>query len=248
MHSAFKTTKPSPVYFKDLLAVCFLAAGAWYLFFTQARIITLGFDSLQIVAAMQNFGIPSLPSTWFAGRPFLGLPWNLAAQWGGGSMAGYNLFQCWTLLLSSILVYTFVRLLTGEARFWAFAAAALKLAWAANPETFDNSGLAIYFVEMLFWLAITLWLAKAQGLLRGAAATAAAVVMTLCLVVVAGTYQTAWPGILLAPAGLILVLRSDWRRLLRMAAFVVRIERDIDWIRRVAFKTGNTDSDGTGAL
>jgi hypothetical protein len=181
---------------REAAALAFLAIAAGQLFFPHARVIGPGADSWQMLAAMHTTGVPSLPSTWFGGRPFLGLSWNLAAQIGGGSIAGFNYFQYAALLASSLLVYLFVRLLTG-APFWAFAAAALKLAWPANPEVFDNSGLPIYFAEALFWLALVLWLGGVQGRIPRAAAAAA---IPPALIVAIGTYQTTWPAVLLAPA------------------------------------------------
>ncbi len=138
------------------------------------------------------------------GRPFVGLGWYIAVALGGGSVSGYYVFLCSCLLFSAMLVYGIVRLLVPKQPVWALLAGMFKLIWIANFEISNNSGLAIYFAESLFWLAVFLYTLlcvrrRSQVVIEVLALS----LMVACLVIVVGTYQTAWPLVLLVPLSLV---------------------------------------------
>lgn len=190
----------------DAAAVVFITSFAYLLYFSQADRIGMSQDGFFLTYLMQTGDLQAfnLHEAKEPGRPFLGLPWQLAALFTGGTLTGYNSFMAVTLLLSAVLVYFLTRTLAPRQPVWALLAATFKIVWSANYEVFDNSGLAIYFAEALFWLA--LW-ALAIGYSKREAHAwphnfEVALIIIVSLVILVGIYQTPWPVVLMAPLAL----------------------------------------------
>lgn len=190
----------------DCLALAVLTLTALYLFYEPAHYIGLGLDSMEMAAVMESHGLPWIAVHWFAGRPFHCVPYKLAAWLGSGAVTGYNFFQFACLLTSACFVYALVRLMATGLYLWAYAAACLKLVWSANWDIFDNSCLPIYFAETCLWLALLVFAALAKRPLKISPLTlAAGGLVSTCLLLAAGTYQTCWGPLLLAPLALLYV-------------------------------------------
>ena len=200
----------------DVAAIAFLSLLAGFLYFSQVNRMGLSADGFLLTYLMQTGDLQAFNvlEAKEPGRPFLGLAWRLAALFMGGTATGYNAFMAGCLLFSALFIYFLVRTLAPRQPVWALLAAAFKIVWMANHEVFDNSGLAIYFAEALFWLA--LW-ALAIALSRRQAPAWPQVlvlpaIMMACLVVLVGTYQTPWPVVLICPLALFAVQATPPRR------------------------------------
>lgn len=190
----------------DALAAGTLLLIAFAVFFHPAQSIGLGVDSMEMVSVMEYHGMPWIALHWFGGRPFHPVAYKLAAILGAGSITGYNVFQFSCLSISALLVYALIRIVSGTASHWAYAASCLKLVWAAKWDLFDNSCLPVYFAETCFWLALVLFALLTSGrTLARTAQAGAGIVMSGCVLLAAGTYQTVWGALLLGPLAVLFV-------------------------------------------
>jgi hypothetical protein len=139
-----------------------------------------------------------------SGRPFVGLVWHLATLLTGGTVDGYNSCLLALHALNATIVYALGRTLLPQFPLVAVTAAALKLVWSANYELFDNSGLAIYFAEALFLFACWILVLLSRDSHSRFETALGRISLVVSLLVVIGTYQVAWPLILLFPATLLL--------------------------------------------
>ncbi len=199
----------------NMLVFIYLGITAGVLYFPQATRMGLSQDGFLLTYFMQtgdllvfNFDEVKEP-----GRPFLGLSWHLAAILSGGSVVGYNLFMFFCIMASAILIYIFLKTLLPRQPIWALLGSTLKLVWSANFEVFDNSCLAIYFAESLFWLACWLFarLTLQRVQLSRLEVFFTSLAMTTSLFIIAGTYQTSWPVVLLVPPALIALVVLNLR-------------------------------------
>jgi len=206
-----------PAYVPDLIAFALLALAGWYYLLRHAGSIGMTHDGFLLSFLQERGVLPSVvldPPEYLgkiAGRPFIGLPWNLAALLTGGTLTGYNAFQLSTILASAMLVFLIVRILLPARWGWALAAGMLKLAWSANEQIFANHSLAIYFTEMLLWLAAALFamLLRYGTSLRLGSRVALLTGMGCAVYVVILTYESAWPLTCLIPV-IAWVLHPRW--------------------------------------
>lgn len=191
-----------------LMIFFFLGLIAGVLYFSQVTRLSLSLDGF-LAAYLIKIGDYRDPS-----RPFLELGWQLATMLTGGSVSGYNGFMFSCLFFSALLVYALVWTLLPRQPVWALLASTLKLVWSANFEVFDNSGLAIYFSESLFWLACWLYtcLTLERIQLSQFKVFFTSLVMTVSLFIVVGTYQTSWPVVILVPLALLGFKVMRWRK------------------------------------
>ena len=199
----------------DLIAIGLLALIGGLLFFPLVDRTSQSYDGFLLTYLLErgDLLLYNVNEAKEPGRPFLGLAWHMAAALGGGSVSGYYAFQFSCLILSAILVYAVIRTLLPRQPAWAFLAAALKMVWIANYEVFDNSGLAIYFVETLFWLALLLYsrlIVRRERMPR--VEILEVIVIAFALVVVIGTYQTSWLLVLLVPISMLGLGLLKWGR------------------------------------
>ncbi len=189
----------------DLIAILVLVLLGGSLYFPLVDRIAQSYDGF-LISFLLGTGdlLPyNVEEVKEPGRPLVGLGWHIASALGNGSVSGYNAFMFVCLLLSSILVYAIVRSLLPRQPVWALITSVFKLVWIANFEIFDNSGLAIYFVETLFWLAVFLFVRLIGRDHPSRIEILSSAVMAACLVIVVGTYQTSWPVILMVPLSLL---------------------------------------------
>lgn len=191
----------------NILFLLFLLLVSIELYFRHIDRLSLSQDGFLLTYFMQTGDLTAIDvkSVKDPGRPFLGLGWQLASLFGGGSVSGYNAFMFCSLTLSATFIYFIVRVLIPRQPIWAFLVSFLKLIWSANYEIFDNSGLSIYFSEALFWLAfwmLLILITKFEQLSRFERLLSL-FIMIFSLCVTIGTYQTSWPLILLIPLVLI---------------------------------------------
>jgi uncharacterized membrane protein YwzB len=199
----------------DLLAILLLSLIAAVIYFPRVNDFSHTIDGFHMSHLMEIGELPiyTVNEPKEPGRPFLGLGWNLAAVFGGGSVVGYYVFMFSSLVLSAIMVYSIVVTLLPNQPVWAFLGSALKLVWSANFEVFENHSVAIYFAELQFWLATFLFvrLAVSRTPPRRFEVVLAPIGIVGCLVTAAGTYQTAWPVMLLPPLVLIASGFMKWK-------------------------------------
>lgn len=173
------------------------------------------------------------------GRPLVGLGWHISAVLGGGSVSGYFTFMFSCLLVSAILVYAIVRTILPEQPLWALLASSFKLVWVANLEIFDNSGLAIYFVESVFWLAVFLFARLIIQRKHSLMITLIGMVgFVSCVVIVVGTYQTSWPLLMLMPlvfVGLGVVKWKSRRTLILLSAWYLSAISMMIWCATLSY-------------
>lgn len=189
----------------DLLAYVLLGLIGGTLYFPLVDRISQSYDGFLMSYLLETGDLLpyNVDEVKEPGRPFVGLGWHISLWLGGGSVSGYYIFQFTCLVFSSLLVYAVVRVLIPRQPVWALVAGGLKLVWIGNFEIFDNSGLPIYFVETLFWLAVLLFVRRCVRPERLSRDWVAFVGIAICLVPVVGTYQTAWPVVLLVPLSLL---------------------------------------------
>ncbi|MDZ7656876.1 MAG: hypothetical protein U0997_13130 [Sulfurimicrobium sp.] len=226
---------PKRTLLSDVVAVVFLLALAGVLYFPQVTRLGLGLDAF-LATYFEQTGYSREPS-----RPFLEVGWHLATALTGGSVTGYNVFMFSCLLFSAVLVYFLVRIVLPRQPVWALLASTLKLTWSANFEVFDNSGLSIYFSEMLFLfsLSILILLVNHHRKLSQVGVFFASTAMIASLVVVVGTYQTFWPLIIFVPLGLIIlgvIDRRDRRTLLTLSLWYLASLPMMIWSVHLASK------------
>lgn len=226
---------PKRTLLNDVLAVVFLGALAGVLYFPQVTRLGLGLDAF-LATYFEQTGYSRESS-----RPFLEVGWHLATALTGGSVTGYNVFMFSCLLFSAVLVYFLVRIILPRQPVWALLASTLKLTWSANFEVFDNSGLSIYFSEMLFLfsLCILVLLVNQYRKLSQVGVFFASTAMIASLVVVVGTYQTFWPLIIFVPLGLIIlgvIDRRDKRTLFTLSLWYLASLPMMIWLVHLASK------------
>lgn len=184
-------------------ALLFLSSLAWLLYFSRVKRLSLSMDGFVLAYLMQTgnllpFGMEIINEP---GRPFLGLGWHLARFFWGGSVVGYNSFMFFCLFFSAVFVFFLAKTIIPSQPTLALLAGTLKLVWIANYEIFDNSGLAIYFSEMLFWAALWIFafLAVSANRISTFERIASCSSIVVFLLILIGTYQSSWPIVLIAP-------------------------------------------------
>lgn len=142
----------------DFVAICFLLLVSAVLFFPLINIPGISSDACSFVRESADGAMPWM--AWDSHRPFRTTTWNFLCLIAGYSTVGLHALAASLHLLCSLLLYVTVVLVWPKQRFFAFAAAILRLTWTtALREGVDDLILEGLLPEMLMWVAIVLWLA-----------------------------------------------------------------------------------------